>query len=79
MNAFAAEELLAGLEPGRRDFAEFFQSSTLSLTVARWPAGSGDDQQPRTEDEVCYVVSGRPRLSMADEDVEVDAGRSHTS
>jgi mannose-6-phosphate isomerase-like protein (cupin superfamily) len=74
MDAFAAEELLAELKPGQHDFAEFFRSSTLSLTVARWPAGSADDQQLHTEDEVCYVVSGRARLSVADEDVEVGAG-----
>ena len=47
---------------------------TLSLTVARWPAGSVDDQQPHTEDEVYYVVSGRARLSVADGDVEVGPG-----
>lgn len=74
MDAFAAEELLAGLDSGRHDFAEFFRSSTLSLTVARWPAGSVDDQEPHTEDEVYYVVSGRARLSVADEDVAVGAG-----
>jgi hypothetical protein len=49
MDAFAAEELLAGLEPGRHDFAGFFRPFTLSLTVARWRAGSADDQQPHTE------------------------------
>jgi mannose-6-phosphate isomerase-like protein (cupin superfamily) len=74
MDAFAAEELLARLDPGGHDFAEFFRSSTLSLTVARWPAGSVDDQEPHTEDEVYYVISGRARLSVADEDVAVGAG-----
>ncbi len=74
MDAFVAEELLARLDPGGHDFAEFFRSSTLSLTVARWPAGSVDDQEPHTEDEVYYVVSGRGRLSVADEDVAVGAG-----
>jgi mannose-6-phosphate isomerase-like protein (cupin superfamily) len=74
MDAFVAEELLARLDPGGHDFAEFFRSSTLSLTVARWPAGSVDDQEPHTEDEVYYVVSGRARLSVADEDVAVGAG-----
>jgi mannose-6-phosphate isomerase-like protein (cupin superfamily) len=74
MDAFVAEELLARLDPGRHDFAEFFRSSTLSLTVARWPAGSVDDQEPHTEDEVYYVVAGRARLSVADEDVAVGAG-----
>ena len=49
MDAFASEELLAGLEPGRQDFAGFFRPFTLSLTVARWLAGSADDHQPHTE------------------------------
>ena len=74
MDAFVAEELIAGLDPDGHDFAEFFRSPTLSLTVARWPAGSVDDQEPHTEDEVYYVVSGRARLSVADEDAAVGAG-----
>jgi uncharacterized RmlC-like cupin family protein len=74
VDAFVAEELFAGLDPGEHDYAEFFRSPTLSLSVARWPAGSVDDQEPHTEDEVYYVVSGRARLSVADEDVAVGAG-----
>jgi mannose-6-phosphate isomerase-like protein (cupin superfamily) len=74
MDAFVAEELFAGLDPGGHDFAEFFHSSTLSLTVVRWPAGSVDDQEPHTEDEVYYVVSGRARLRVAEEDAAVGAG-----
>jgi mannose-6-phosphate isomerase-like protein (cupin superfamily) len=74
MDTFVAEELVAGLDPGEHDFAEFFRSSTLSLTVARWPAGSVDDQEPHTEDEVYYVVSGRARLQVAEEDTAVGAG-----
>jgi hypothetical protein len=46
MDAFTVEELLAGLDPTRHDFAEFFRSATLSLTVAHWPAESVDGQQP---------------------------------
>ena len=74
MDAFVAKELLAGLDSSGHDSAEFFRSSTLSLTVARWPAGSVDGQEPHTEDEVYYVVSGRARFSVADEDVAVGAG-----
>src|SRR5918997_3097385 len=74
MDAFVAKELLAGLDSSGHDFAEFFRSSTLSLTVAHWPAGSVDGQEPHTEDEVYYVVSGRARFSVADEDVAVGAG-----
>ena len=74
MDTFAAEELFAGLDPGHHDFAEFFRSSTLSLTVAQWPAGSVDDQRPHTEDEVYYVVAGRARLSVAGEEEAVGPG-----
>jgi mannose-6-phosphate isomerase-like protein (cupin superfamily) len=74
MDAFVAKELLGRLDPEEHDYAEFFRSSTLSLSVARWPAGSVDDQEPHTEDEVYYVVSGRAGLSVAGEDVAVGAG-----
>jgi mannose-6-phosphate isomerase-like protein (cupin superfamily) len=33
-----------------------------------------DDQEPHTEDEVYYVVSGRARLQVAEEDAAVGAG-----
>ncbi len=75
-DAFQLRTLLDGLAADRHDFAEFFRapSGTLSLTIARWPAGSIDDQRPHTEDEVYYVVSGRARLRVADEDAAVGAG-----
>ena len=74
MDAFVAKELLAGLDSSGHDFAEFFRSSTLSLTVARWPAGSVDGQEPHTEDEVYYVVGGRATIRVADEDRPVRPG-----
>ena len=74
MDAFVAKELLGRLDAREHDYAEFFRSSTLSLSVARWPAGSVDDQEPHTEDEVYYVVSGRAGLSVGDEDAAVGVG-----
>ena len=75
-DAFALGDLIASLAADHHDFAEFFRAptGTLSLTVARWPAGSVDDQQPHTEDEVYYVASGRGRLAIGDEVVEVTPG-----
>jgi mannose-6-phosphate isomerase-like protein (cupin superfamily) len=62
----------------RRDhaFTEVFRSpsGSLSLTVARWVAGSVDNQQPHTEDEVYHVVAGRARLTIGDETVAVAPG-----
>ena len=65
-DAFDLRDLVARLADDRHDFAEFFRSSSgsLSLTVARWPAGSIDDQQPHTEDEVYYVAAGRAQLTV---------------
>ena len=75
-DAFDLGDLVTALAGERHDFAEFFRSPTgsLSLTVARWPAGSVDDQQPHTEDEVYYVARGRARLTIAEERVTVRPG-----
>jgi mannose-6-phosphate isomerase-like protein (cupin superfamily) len=75
-DAFDLGDLVAGLADDTHDFAEFYRSpsSSLSLTVARWPAGSSDDQQPHTEDEVYYVARGRATLTVAGEAVAVAPG-----
>jgi mannose-6-phosphate isomerase-like protein (cupin superfamily) len=75
-DALQLEELLAALKPDVHDFAEVFRapSGTLSLTVARWPAGSEDDQQPHPQDEVYYVASGRAVLVIAGEPLSVERG-----
>ena len=75
-DAFDLRDLVDGLADGRHDFAEFFRSpgGSLSLTVARWPAGSIDDQQPHSEDEVYYVARGRARLTIAGETFAVGPG-----
>ena len=73
-DAFRLRDHVAGLAPDRHDFAEFFRAPTgsLSLTVARWPAGSTDDQQPHTEDEVYYVAAGvEHRFGEITQDLEV--------
>jgi mannose-6-phosphate isomerase-like protein (cupin superfamily) len=75
-DAFALPDLVARLAGDRHDFAEFFRSpsGSLSLTVARWPAGSIDDQLPHTEDEVYYVAAGRARLTVDGETTPVGPG-----
>ena len=73
---FEVSEQLELLAAFRHDFAEFFRSPTgsLSLTIARWPAGSVDDQTPHTEDEVYHVVAGRGRLVIDGWDEPVGPG-----
>ena len=71
--AFSLDTLVAGLDTSKRDFAEFFRSEVLSMTVLYRPAGAPDDQKPHTEDEVYYVASGRGRLQAGDQDYELAA------
>jgi mannose-6-phosphate isomerase-like protein (cupin superfamily) len=75
-DAFELSDIVARLASDRHDFAEFFRSpsGSLSLTVARWPAGSVDDQQPHTEDEVYYVAAGRAQLNVDGEIAPVGPG-----
>jgi mannose-6-phosphate isomerase-like protein (cupin superfamily) len=75
-DAFVLADALARLTADRHDVAEAFRSpsGSLSLTVARWPAGSVDDQQPHTEDEVYYVAAGRARLTVNGETIPVGTG-----
>lgn len=74
MDAFDLDAQIERLDTSRHDFAEFFRSETLSLTVAFWPAGATDEQTPHTEDEVYYIASGRAKLRVGDEDREVGPG-----
>ena len=75
-DALSLTDALARLASDRHDFDEVFRapSGSLSLTVARWPAGSVDDQTPHGEDEVYHVVAGRARLLIDEEAVPVEPG-----
>jgi mannose-6-phosphate isomerase-like protein (cupin superfamily) len=55
-------------------YVEFVRTRDLSAGVYRLPAGGTDLQQPHTEDEVYYVVSGRARLVAGDDVGPVRAG-----
>jgi mannose-6-phosphate isomerase-like protein (cupin superfamily) len=66
--AFSLATLVSGLDTTRRDFAEFFRSHRLSMTVLYRPAGAPDDQTPHTEDEVYYIASGRGWLQAGEQE-----------
>lgn len=62
-------------ELGER-YLEFFMADTgtLSLGLYVLHAGDTDPQQPHTEDEIYYVVSGAAQIQVGDEDREIEAG-----
>ena len=74
MQAFEIAELIAQQNNGSKPYLEFLQHPSLSVGLYVLPAGAVDGQQPHTEDEVYYVVSGRGLFRHADEDRPVQAG-----
>ena len=55
-------------------YLEFLSVPTISTGIYELPEGAVDTQQPHTEDEVYYVVSGRGAISVAGEDRPVGPG-----
>ena len=74
MNAFELSQLLAEREHSQHPYLEFLRVPALSAGLYVLPAGGIDPQQPHTEDEVYYVVSGRGYVIVGGEDRPVQAG-----
>ena len=74
MDIFEIGDLTAAQRRLGERYYEFFMADTLSLGLYALPAGDADPQQPHTEDEIYYVVSGAGRISVGDEDSAVQAG-----
>ena len=55
-------------------YLEFLNCSTMSVGVYALAAGSTDPQQPHTEDEIYYVLDGRGRIRVDDDDLDVRQG-----
>jgi mannose-6-phosphate isomerase-like protein (cupin superfamily) len=66
MDAFELSEVAAEREASGRPYLEFITAPDLSVGLYVLAAGQPDRQQPHTEDEVYYVVSGRGRLTVGD-------------
>ncbi len=57
-----------------QSYLEFLRVPALSVGLYNLPAGSADPQQPHTEDEVYYVVSGQGTIRINTEDRPVEPG-----
>jgi len=55
-------------------YLEFLRESSMSMGLYELPAGGTDPQEPHTEDEAYFVVSGNARFMQENEDVEVGPG-----
>ena len=74
MQAFELAELISQRADSNKLYLEFFKVPDLSLGLYVLPTGGVDPQLPHTEDEVYYVVSGKAKIKVADEDRDVQAG-----
>ncbi len=67
-------DLAKRLSSGDDLYHEFLRIPPLSAGVYRLAAGSADPQEPHNEDEVYFVVKGRARVRVGEEDAAVEAG-----
>jgi mannose-6-phosphate isomerase-like protein (cupin superfamily) len=74
MQAYELSHLISEREASSKLYREFLKVPDLSLGLYVLPAGWKDPQSPHTEDEVYYVISGRAKIMVADEDQDVQAG-----
>ena len=74
MQAFELTQLIQQRKDTDKLYLEFLKVPDLSMGLYVLSAGGTDPQSPHTEDEVYYVVSGRAKIKVADEDRDVKAG-----
>lgn len=74
MQAFELAQLINQRSDSNKLYLEFLKVPDLSMGLYVLPAAGTDPQSPHTEDEVYYVVSGKAKIKVADEDRDVQAG-----
>jgi mannose-6-phosphate isomerase-like protein (cupin superfamily) len=74
MQAYELAQLISQRESSNKLYLEFLKVPDLSMGLYVLPAVGIDPQSPHTEDEVYYVVSGRAKILVAEEDRDVQAG-----
>jgi mannose-6-phosphate isomerase-like protein (cupin superfamily) len=74
MRAFNIADLITDQDQRHQDYLEFLKVPDLSVGLYVLPAGGVDKQQPHTEDEIYYVLSGSGTILVGEENREVSAG-----
>ncbi len=74
MDAFELTDIIKRRSESNSSYLEFLRVSSLSVGLYALSAGATDPQQPHTEDEVYYVVSGRGSILVDTENRPVGAG-----
>ena len=74
MQSFELAQLISQRADSNKLYLEFLKVPDLSMGLYIIPAGGTDPQSPHTEDEVYYVVSGKAKILVAEENRDVQAG-----
>ena len=74
MEVFHLPDRAAAARELDEPYDEFIRRDSLSVGIYCLAAGQEDTQSPHSEDEVYYVVSGRGRIRVGDQDAPVRAG-----
>jgi len=74
LDAFELAHLIDQQEQSNQEYLEFLRVPSLSAGLYMLSAGAADTQEPHTEDEVYYVVSGRGYIQVDSESRPVEAG-----
>ncbi len=71
---FQLDDLLPRVKGDEPFFLEYLNMPGLSSALYHLPAGARDMQAPHLEDEIYFVISGKARLKVGDEDKDVGPG-----
>lgn len=71
---FDIAQMVAAIGDNAVKYREFLRSPAMSCGIYRLPAGSRDMQGTHDDDEVYYVLSGRARMRVGDEERPVGPG-----
>ena len=74
MEAYEIANLIEQQNQSGQNYLEFLRVPSLSTGLYMLPAGGVDTQEPHTEDEIYYVISGRASILVDRESRPVEAG-----
>jgi mannose-6-phosphate isomerase-like protein (cupin superfamily) len=74
MEAYELAHLIDQQNQTEQDYLEFLRVASLSAGLYMLAAGAVDMQEPHTEDEIYYVISGRGFIQVDQESRPVEAG-----
>src|SRR5574340_1729561 len=74
MQAYNLVDVMNQQNQAGHDYLEFLRVPSLNAGLYVLPAGAVDTQEPHTEDQIYYVISGRASIRVDQESRPVETG-----